>query len=96
MSASKFKKIDQEQYQILDSINLKTADSLLKEGRKLIKEHKNLIIDFSQAKQSTSVAIALMLQLLADAKMNQSSLSFTKIPDSIIELAKISNVADLI
>ena len=95
-SLSKFKKIAQDQYQILDAINLTNVSSLLKEGQLLITSHQNLNIDLSQASQSTSVAIALMLQLLEEAKTHQVQLSFSDIPESIQALAKISNVADLI
>ena len=95
-TASKLKEVGHDQYQVIGDIDFNTASALLEDGRKRLKKDSNLVISLIQIKKSSSVAVALILQLLEDAKKLNVTLSFTDIPDDIIELAKISNVDNLI
>ncbi len=89
-------KITTEHYQISGDITFKTAMPILNEIQDIIsKSPQNLKIDLTKVAYSSSVSVALLLQIMTLSCKQKVNLNYVNIPQDIIKLAKLSNVATI-
>jgi len=83
-------------YQITSDISFATATGILLAVTGIIEEQPSLTIDLAKAGRCTSVAVALLLQIKEVACKQKKTVDFLNIPSEIIDLAKLSNVENLL
>lgn len=73
-----------------------TASSLLKQGQNLMDKQKALTIDLSGITGSDSAGLAVMLEWMDSYKAAGQQLHFLNVPESLLEIARVSNLIDLL
>ena len=73
-----------------------TASGLLAQGRNLANSHKELTIDLSGVTGSDSAGLAVMLEWVDNYRAAGQPLHFRNVPESLMEIARVSNLADLL
>ena len=73
-----------------------TASDLLAQGRKLVNQHQDLTIDLSGVTGSDSAGLAVMLEWMDQFRATGQQLHFLNVPESLLEIARVSNLADLL
>ncbi len=73
-----------------------TASDLLTQGQNLVNRRKELTIDLSGVTGSDSAGLALMLEWMDQFKAAGQQLHFLNVPESLLEIARVSNLADLL
>ncbi len=73
-----------------------TASSLLTQGAKLVNQGQDLTIDLSGVTSSDSAGLALMLEWMDQFRAAGQQLHFLNVPESLLEIARVSNLADLL
>jgi phospholipid transport system transporter-binding protein len=58
--------------------------------------HGRLIVDLARVEAVDSAAVSLLLSWLRRAERDKISLSFTHVPDSLLSLARLYGVAELL
>ena len=69
-----------------------TVESIHKRSYLLFKDKKTIVIDLSQTIRSDSSGIALLIEWMRSTIKNKQSISFTQIPEAMIDIAKISGL----
>ena len=78
-----------QQYNISGTVNLTTAPDLMRQAARFFKSaDKKINIDLSQVTSSNSAALALMLEMLKQARKNQIELHFEHLPETMLTIAK--------
>ena len=83
------------QYEISGVLDFSTVSALLTQIHGLQLE-PIATLDFSRLENANSAGLALLLELLADARKQNRKLIFSGLPDSLLDLAKMSNVKHLL
>jgi len=73
-----------------------TASDLLKQGQNLMDGQKELTIDLSGITGSDSAGLAVMLEWMDRYKAAGQQLHFLNVPESLLEIARVSNLIDLL
>ncbi|MCF6355938.1 MAG: STAS domain-containing protein [Candidatus Polarisedimenticolaceae bacterium] len=73
-----------------------TASDLLAQGEKLINQGQDLTIDLSGVTGSDSAGLAVMLEWMDQFRAAGQQLHFLNVPESLLEIARVSNLADLL
>ncbi len=73
-----------------------TASDLLAQGEKLINRGQDLTIDLSGVTGSDSAGLAVMLEWMDQFMAAGQQLRFLNVPESLLEIARVSNLADLL
>ena len=89
--------MNEEIHQITSHLTISTVATLAKQLNKLIlKTPKRLIFDLSGVDKVDSAGLALLIELLHLAKINQKELQFTNLPQQLFALAKFTGVDQLL
>ena len=83
-------------YRITGNLDFSTVTALLTQIRTLSGTGQNVTVDLASLERSNSAGLALLLELLADAKKHGHKVSFSGIPAQLIDLARMSNVDHLL
>ncbi|OOZ37417.1 STAS domain-containing protein [Solemya velesiana gill symbiont] len=73
-----------------------TVRDLLHEGESLFSTGSELVFDLSDVRHSDSAGLALLLEWLDRAEAAGVMLRFRNIPDSLVRIARLSNVEGLL
>ena len=73
-----------------------TASNLLKQGKNLMDPNKELTIDLSGVTGSDSAGLAVMLEWMDSHRATGQQLHFLNVPESLLEIARVSNLIDLL
>jgi len=86
---AEIKQLNKQQYSISGSVDLTTVPDLMQQATVFFKSaDKKINIDLSQVTSSNSAALALMLEMLKQARENQIELHFEHLPDTMLTIAK--------
>ena len=78
-----------QQYSVSGAVDLTTAPNLMRQAAAFFKSaDKKITIDLSQVTSSNSAALALMLEMLKQARENQIELHFEHLPETMLTIAK--------
>jgi len=72
------------------------SSSLLEQGVGLMKGQKLLTLDLGEVTGTDSAGLALMLEWLDNCNVNGQKLFFRNVPESLLEIARVSNLIELI
>jgi len=81
------------QVRVSGRLTMDTASALLKSGLQPNGETA-LVVDMSGVEEVDSAAVSLMLSWLREARRSQISLSFFNVPDNLLSLAHLYDVAE--
>ena len=80
---------DNQQYSISGTVDLTTAPVLMRKATGLFKSSdKKINIDLSQVTSSNSAALALVLEMLKQARDHHIELRFEHLPETMLTIAK--------
>lgn len=83
-------------YKVTGILDFSTVTPLLTQIHSLSGVNEDMTVDFSALERSNSAGLALLLELLADAKQQKRKISFSGIPDQLLDLARMSNIDHLL
>lgn len=77
-------------------LHFTTVTALLRSGSEAIANGRAAIIDLSGVKDSDSSGLALLIEWLSIAKAESKSLRYENIPSQLHQLARLSDVEELL
>ncbi|VAX08641.1 hypothetical protein MNBD_GAMMA26-2070 [hydrothermal vent metagenome] len=81
---------------VTGELGFATAFSLLEQGGKFMHDQKELTVDLGEVTGTDSAGLALMLEWLDRHNASKQKLFFRNIPESLLEIARVSNLAGLL
>ena len=87
---------EQDCLQVSGELVFATAPGLLGEAASLFRGQRELIIDLGQVSRCDSAGLALLLEWLERGRSQGISIRFRNIPESLLRIARLSNVASLL
>jgi len=81
---------------ICGELGFATASSLLEQGAKFMSGQGELILDLGDVTGTDSAGLALMLEWLDSCNAKGKRLFFRNVPESLLEIARVSNLAGLL
>ena len=87
--------IDKTHYKLTGRLDFKTVTAALSQFHSLNLDN-HIEVDLSGIDRSNSAGLALLLELLADAKKQNRSIRFTGISEAMMDLAEMSDVEQLL
>ncbi|MES9856217.1 MAG: STAS domain-containing protein [Sedimenticola sp.] len=82
--------------QVTGDIVFSTVTGLLRSAEASLADSKRVIFDLAGVTHSDSSALALLLELLDRANAGGVAVTFRNIPDSLLGIARLSNVEHLL
>jgi len=82
--------------QVKGELTSATVMDALKQFARECKERPKWVIDFTRVSKVDSTAIALLIELKRKARQKQREISFIYLPDSLLTIARLSQVEDLL
>lgn len=86
---------DGDRLQVSGRLTMETVAALFNAGLQPDGDGK-LVIDLNKVEVVDSAAVSLLLSWLRRAQQNQVALSFVNVPDSLLSLARLYGVAELL
>lgn len=83
-------------WQVVGELSFETVPGLLARARQLDSGQSDLIVDLSGVTRANSAGLVLLLEWLDEGRRQQRAVLFRHIPDSIRNIARVSNVLDLL
>ncbi len=90
---------NQQKYFISGTVNFTTAPDLLRQSSCFFKadktsDNERVIVDLSKIEDCNSAALALMFELVKNAKDKNVEIHFENLPESLLSIAKAYGVQD--
>ena len=88
----------QQKYLISGTVDFSTVPDLVRKSLSFFKSHKhseataNTTVDLSQVTSCNSAGMALMLEMIKNARANNIALHFDNLPDALLTIAKAYGV----
>jgi len=89
-------KINAGQYKITGDLDFSTVTALLTQLHTLLGSDLEMTVDLSSLGRSNSAGLALLMELKGDAKRLNRKITFVGIPQLLLDLASMSNVAEIL
>ena len=83
-------------FELSGDMSFETADQILKSSESSFDQYQVLEIDLTKVRKADSAGLALLLEWKAQANQRSGDIKFIGIPDSLIAIAKTTEVGDLI
>ena len=96
MSVEVFVDSDNQYIQVKGELTCNTVMDALSQFAKQCKALPNWVIDFTQVTKVDSTAIAMLIELKRNAINRNKTISFIYLPDTLLKIAKLSQVDGLI
>ncbi len=78
------------------AVSFVTAQNILKQSEKLFARHGALEIDLSGVDKADSAGLALIIEWKSQASGRSADIRFRNVPESLLAIARTSEVQDLI
>ena len=96
MSSFELKEVETGRFELVGEMSFENADKILASSRRLFGNYAGLKVDLSQVKRADSAGLALLLEWKAQANQKAGAIDFFGIPDSLLAIARTTEVSDLI
>lgn len=93
---AQIEKVKEGIYRISGNIDFSTVMTLLTQFRNLSLREKNIVIDLQAVEKANSAGLGLLVELLGYAQKQGQIIRFSNIPESLMDLAVMSNVDQLL
>jgi phospholipid transport system transporter-binding protein len=81
---------------LVGDMSFETADEILRFSEKVFGQYADVRVDFSQVGKADSAGLALLIEWKARATRRSEKIVYVNVPDSLLAIAKTSEVSDLI
>jgi phospholipid transport system transporter-binding protein len=96
VSDFEFKDLGEGRFAVTGDMSFETADRILKASESQFAAHASIRVDLSGVGKADSAGLALLLEWKAQASRREASISYSDIPESMIAIARTSEVSDLL
>ena len=83
-------------FAVKGDMSFATANALLRKSEKLFARHQSLAIDLSAVEKADSAGLALIIEWKSQAANRQADMQINGVPDTLVAIAKTSEVEDLL
>jgi len=94
--AADFEPQEGERSRVNGALHFTTVTALLRSGSEAIANGRAAVIDLSGVKDSDSSGLALLIEWLSIARAERKSLRYESIPAQLHQLARLSEVEELL
>lgn len=81
---------------VVGDVNFSSVPVLLSQSKNLLKFCCDLTIDMGKVDHADSAGLALMLEWLDISRANGGSIHYKNVPESLLNIARVSNVSGLL
>ncbi|NNJ92463.1 MAG: STAS domain-containing protein [Gammaproteobacteria bacterium] len=92
---AQIEQLDKNRYRLTGQLNFSTVTAVLTQVHALTLENE-VSFDLSMLENSNSAGLALLIELITDARRQNRKITFTGLPDTLLDLAEMSNVKHLL
>lgn len=96
MSDFELRDLGSGKFELYGEMSFHTADRILDASRNPFAGHDDVRIDFAGVSDADSAGLALLLEWKSWAKSRQSSVQFVSLPQSILSIARTTDVDHLL
>lgn len=96
MSDFEFEHTGGGNFSLSGEMSFDTADRILRLSERQFRDHDIVNVDFSHVTRADSAGLALLLEWKSQARRRQSEIRFTRLPDSIVAIARTTAVEHLL
>lgn len=96
MSDFELKDLGDGRFAVTGDMSFETADRILKASESRFADHASIHVDLSGVGKADSAGLALLLEWKAQASQRDAAISYADIPDSMIAIARTSEISDLL
>ncbi len=93
---AQIEKVKEGIYRISGNIDFSTVMTLLTQFRNLSLREKNIVIDLQAVEKANSAGLGLLVELLGYAQKQGQIIRFSNFPESLMDLAVMSNIDQLL
>lgn len=95
---SNFDLVDQGdgRFAVNGDLSFATANTLLRRSEKMFARHQSLAIDLAGVEKADSAGLALIIEWKSQAASRQADMRIEGVPETLIAIAKTSEVEDLL
>lgn len=95
---SEFTLVDEGEgrFALQGAMSFATAQKILKQSERLFASHNALEVDLSGVDRADSAGLALLIEWQSQAANREADIRFSNVPDSLLAIARTSEVQDLI
>jgi len=83
-------------FELIGEMSFETAAQILQSSERSFAQHAETQVNLSQVSKADSAGLALLLEWKARAKERNAVIRFVAVPDSLLAIAKTTEVSDLI
>lgn len=83
-------------FSLVGELSFETVPRLVDAGEALFKSTGEVLLDLSQLERSDSAGLALLVNWLRQARNKQCQLSFQRVPEQLLGLARVSGADQLL
>jgi len=83
-------------FELIGEMTFETAAQILKSSERSFAQHTETKVNLSQVDKADSAGLALLLEWKAQARNRSAVIRFVAVPDSLLAIAKTTEVSDLI
>jgi phospholipid transport system transporter-binding protein len=83
-------------FELIGEMSFETVAQILKSSEQSFAQHAETQVNLSQVGKADSAGLALLLEWKAQARNRNAVIRFVAVPDSLLAIAKTTEVSDLI
>ena len=96
MSNFELKRLDDRRFELHGAMSFETADRILRQSQKLFGGYDDLHVDCAGVSDADSAGLALLLEWKSQAQQQNGTIHFTGLPQSIVAIARTTEVDHLL
>jgi len=96
VSDFELKDLGEGRFTVTGDMSFETADRILKASESQFASHASLQVDLSGVGKADSAGLALLIEWKAQASKRDAVISYNDIPESMVAIARTSEVSDLL
>jgi phospholipid transport system transporter-binding protein len=96
MIAPAFESTGPGRFRVRGALNFASAGQIERAARPLLGAAPEAVVDLAGVGNADSAALALLLEWVDQARQSGRRIRFTGVPAAVLEIAKVSNVVDLL
>jgi phospholipid transport system transporter-binding protein len=96
MTAPAFESTGPGRFRVSGALDYASVGRVERLARPLLGAAPEAVVDLGGVQTANSAALALLLEWVDQARQGRRRVRFTGVPAAVLEIAKVSNVADLL
>jgi phospholipid transport system transporter-binding protein len=96
VSDFEIKDLGEGRFAVTGDMSFETADRILRASERPFAGHTSVQVDLSGVGKADSAGLALLLEWKSQALQRDAAISYSDIPDSMVAIARTSEISDLL